>query len=186
MARKDSSALVWIIFIILALASYYAYSEYQKESTQQGFIKVRIYDANLNKIAESGFTSFSTVKFESNATPYEKIEYIDFIVTVKNVGEIPVENARLSDGIPSSLNEALPSINTSIPIGDQYTFTTNKINISNLNGTYEYILSVKWDYKKLFMTKFGEKRGGLELYISPDVVIVNTTIGNNTINITDE
>lgn len=127
---------------------------------QDTFMDVHYYDGNGNEILMS--------KGLSIIGGLEGVEYISLEVNIKNTGEVPLE-IKIKDASPSQLKSALPTNIITLPIGEDYTWNSDLIDVGPFEGTTQiFTVIVNGEYTYAGKLKALEKEGSISLSIQPD------------------
>lgn len=175
MGKKGIATIYIVLIVIGALAGVVILAKNFQSPIEDGFIKVRFYDANGNIISGNTYSIVNNIP---------GISYIDLTVTATNTGSLPLSCTIIS-GTPTPFDSAIAKTAKAVPITGtkQASWTSSLISVSQFEGVNPTVFgaTIRCSYnsggQEIFLP---DQTGNISLIISPDGTgsfIVNVASG---------
>jgi len=177
MAKNKNQTMYWIVGVVVVVAAFWIFSNYEKP--EEGFFDIELYDADKNLIEPTN--TMAVV----NSVP--GVQYIKLSGKIENTGDIDLNSVQLFlSGFPDALLSGLNIKNcdsrvdgsgiscpnyVGLDVGDVWRFEGDLVNVDEMaTGSYELTSAVKGVYSIEGSPSEGvvTAESSIELTLAPD------------------
>lgn len=174
MTRKKSKVLRNIaiigalaVFLIIGSVMFFPDVFLQQDAP----IGVKLLDKDFNQVGFIAGKGESSLSEKSIVGGVPFVEYIQFVVRIKNTGEIEF-NSKVIDANPSELKNAFPTSKILVPVGETRTIESSPVAVSKYEGkTINFSVKLENSYMAGSQQAFFEKEASISLTITKDPIV---------------